>query len=150
MTKRYKMGFECGGLILFLIIMIPNFIWFAVPAPNDILRTESLTPVIDTIGSVMQVIFVASICLIQRIDVEKIRLSKLITATIVMVAVYVVGWILYYCGIVNPLVILLLTVPPCLAFLLYSLDRKNVIAIVPVVVFTICHVIYAFVNFIFI
>ncbi len=50
MLKEYKFGFNIYGLLLFLIIMIPNFIWFAVPAPNDVLRTESVTEVIDTIA----------------------------------------------------------------------------------------------------
>ncbi len=148
MTKRFKMEFDFWGLILFMIIMVPNFIWFAVPAPNDILRMESVTPIVDGIGGVAQAVFVAAICLVQRIDVEKLRFSKLIIATLAMVVIYGVGWILYYLGIVNPGVVLLLTVPPCMAFLLFSLDRKNVIATVPVVIFTICHVIYAFVNYI--
>ena len=36
-NKKYKIGFDIWGLIIFIVIMIPNFIWFAVPAPNDIL-----------------------------------------------------------------------------------------------------------------
>ena len=46
--KRYKLSFEICGLLLFLIVMIPNFIWFAIPAPNDILRTKSITETVDT------------------------------------------------------------------------------------------------------
>ncbi len=42
MLKNYKLSFEIWGLLLFLIVMIPNFIWFAIPAPNDILRAESI------------------------------------------------------------------------------------------------------------
>lgn len=33
--------------------MIPNFIWFAVPAPNDILRVNSITVIFDTIAFYM-------------------------------------------------------------------------------------------------
>lgn len=40
MIKKYKIGFDIWGLIIFIIIMIPNFIWYAVPVPNDILRGE--------------------------------------------------------------------------------------------------------------
>ena len=43
MVKKYKMGFDVWALVLFIAIMIPNIIWFAIPAPNDILRTESIT-----------------------------------------------------------------------------------------------------------
>ena len=45
--EKYRFGFEFWGLLLFLIIMIPNFIWFAVPVVNDVLRVESVTPVAD-------------------------------------------------------------------------------------------------------
>lgn len=149
MFKKFRIGFDFWGLLLFLVIMIPNFIWFAVPAPNDILRNESVTPLIDGIGSVAQVAFIVAICLIQRKDIEKIRFSKLIIVTFAMVAAYDVGWVLYYCGRVNPIVILLLTIPPCMAYIIYTLDRKNMIATIPTVIFTICHIIYGFVNFIF-
>lgn len=50
MLKRYKLSFEICGLLLFLIVMIPNFIWFAIPAPNDILRTKSITETVDTVA----------------------------------------------------------------------------------------------------
>ena len=149
MLKKYKFGFDLWGLLLFLLIMIPNFIWFGVPAPNDVLRSDSVTPVVDTIGSVCQVAFVAAICILKRKDVEKARFSKLTVSALVMVAAYYIGWILYYCGQTDPVVIVLLTIPPCLSFVLYEIDRKNRIALIPTVVFTICHIIYAFVNLIF-
>ena len=60
MIKKYKIGFEFWGVLLFLIIMIPNFIWFAVPAPNDILRADSITKAVDTVGSVCQVLMITA------------------------------------------------------------------------------------------
>ncbi len=148
MLKKYRFGFDIFGLILFLLVMIPNFIWFAVLAPNDVLRTESITPIIDVIGSVAQVVFIAAICILIRKDVDKIRLSKLIILSLAMVITYFVGWILYYSGIVNPIVIALLTIPPCMAFIIYTIDRKNIVATIPAIIFTVCHVIYGVVNYI--
>ena len=148
MLKKYRFGFDIFGLILFLLVMIPNFIWFAVPAPNDVLRTESITPIIDVIGSVSQVVFIAAICILIRKDVDKIRFSKLIILSLAMVITYFVGWILYYSGIVNPIVIALLTIPPCMAFIIYTIDRKNIVATIPAIIFTVCHVIYGVVNYI--
>lgn len=46
-----------------------------------------------------------------------------------------VSWILYYAGVSSSVVILLLTVPPCFAFILFALGRKNIIAVVPAVCF---------------
>lgn len=62
--KKYKFGFDVWGLLLFLIIMIPNFIWFAIPAPNDVLRAESTTKIVDTIGTIFQSIMIAALCVI--------------------------------------------------------------------------------------
>lgn len=148
MIKRYKFGFELGGLLLFLIIMVPNFIWFVVPAPNDILRADSVTPMIDIAGSVFQVLFVVLLCVLKRDDVDKLKCSRFLFITIMAVGLYFAGWAAYYLGITNPIIIILLTLPPCIAFIFYSLDRKNILALVPVIGFTCCHLIYGLVNFI--
>ena len=148
MLKKYKFSFDFWGLLLFLVIMIPNFIWFAVPAPNDILRQESITPIVDTIGSVCQIAFVVLLCIIKNKERDSIKISPLLISSIVFIGFYFLGWVLYFNGIVNPIVITCLTLPPCVAFILFALDRKNIIALVPIVCFTICHLIYGTANFI--
>ncbi len=148
MFKKYKFGFDFWGLLLFLVIMIPNFIWFAVPAPNDVLRAESVTPIVDGIGSICQVAFVAAICILKRKDISAVRFTKPVITALLLVALYYLGWILYYQGMVNPVVIILLTLPPCFSFIVYTIDRKNMIATIPTVIFTICHIIYGVTNFI--
>lgn len=145
--ENYKFGFDSWGLILFLVIMIPNFIWFAVPAPNDVLRTESVTKVVDAIGSVCQVAMVAALCAIVHKERKKLGITPLIRAIIGCCLVYYLCWILYYTGVTNVVVILGMTVVPCLAFLFFALDRKNGIALIPIGGFTVCHVIFGVVNF---
>lgn len=54
--RKIKCGFSIYGLILFLIIMCPNFVWFIYPAPNDILSNESITVIADIAASVCQVL----------------------------------------------------------------------------------------------
>ena len=125
-----------------------QFLWFAVPAPNDILRQESLTPIVDTIGSVCQIIFVAALCIVINKERDSIRISPLLISSAVCIGLYFLGWVLYYNGIVNPMVIIYLTLPPCVAFILFALDRKNFIALIPAACFTICHLIYGIANFI--
>lgn len=48
--KHYKFGFDIWAAVIFLAVMIPTIVWAFVPAPTDILRTESATPVVDAIG----------------------------------------------------------------------------------------------------
>ena len=146
--NKYRFGFDVWGLILFLLVMAPNFIWFAVPAPNDVLRAESVTPMVDAIGSVCQMLCIACLCVVINKERSKLRFSPLVIASIVCVMMYYIGWVLYYAGFTNAWIILLLTLPPCLAFVLFALDRKNHPAIVFAVCFTICHLIYGIVNFI--
>lgn len=145
--KSYKIAFDPWGLLVFLLIMLPNFVWFAVPAPNDVLRQESVTPVLDGIASVCQVLFAAALCGIVNRTREKLRLTPLIAASLCCGGLYAAGWIFYYAGFSGPPVILLLTLPPCLCFFFFALDRKNCIAAVPIAVFTVCHLIYSIANF---
>jgi hypothetical protein len=124
-SKTYKLGFDISGLILFLMVMAPTFIWLAVPAPNDVLRTESATPIVDAIGSVCQILFITCLCVVINKERSRLRLSPLVVASIVCVVMYYIGWVLYYRSITNAWVILTLTIPPCLAFILFAIDRKT-------------------------
>lgn len=148
MIKNYKFGFDICSLLLFLIIMLPNFIWFAIPAPNDILRADSITPTVDAIGSFCQIFFIIALCILQRKSTPKIQVNPLIITVIASVLLYFTGWIFYYVGVTKPFIILLLTIPPCSAFIFFAIDRKNAIALIPAIGFTICHITYAVINYI--
>lgn len=145
---KYKFGFDVSGLILFLLVMLPNFIWFAVPAPNDVLRSESATPIIDIIASVCQVLTVACLCFVINKERSKLRFSLLVIAAVICIVAYYIGWGLYYSGIASDGVILMLTIPPCLAFILFAADRKNLPAVLFATGFAVCHLIFAIMNFI--
>ena len=146
--KQYRFGFDPWGLLLFLLVMLPNFIWFAVPAPNDILRADSATPVVDAIGSVFQVLTVACLCFVINKERDKLRFTPLVVIAIICIAVYYIGWALYYGSIANSWIILLLTVPPCLAFIFFASDRKNLLAVLFATAFAVCHLVFAVVNFV--
>ena len=147
LLQQYRFGFDFWGLLLFLLVMLPNFIWFAVPAPNDVLRTESVTPVVDVMASICQVLTVACLCFLINEKRDKLRFSPLVIAAAVCVAVYYLGWVLYYSGIANSWIILLMTLPPCLAFILFAADRKNLPAVLFASVFAVGHAMFALVNF---
>ena len=148
MLKKYKLSFDIWGLPLFLIVMIPNFIWFAVPAPNDILRADSITGTIDTAASVCQVLMVVALCVFRNVESKRLCVTPFIIISAGCCILYFASWILYYVGIVDVFVILGLVIFPCLAFLFFAVDRKNRIAMIPISIFTICHLIYGVVNFV--
>ena len=148
MLRQYKFGFDWSSLILFAIVMLPTFFWMAVPSHNDILRADSTTPTIDIVASVSQVIMIFTLCVFINKNVGKIGFAPLIIGVIICCLLYYAGWILYYCGITNALVILLLTIPPCMTFVLFAIDRKNYLALIFALIFLVCHLIYGVVNFI--
>ena len=147
-NKKYKIGFDIWGLIIFIVIMIPNFIWFAVPAPNDILRGESITKTVDVIASICQVLMVMSLCIFINQDRKKISITRFIMATVICCLLYFLCWIFYYVGVTNAIIILGLTIFPCLTFLFFAIDRKNMLAVIPISIFMVCHLIYGMVNYI--
>lgn len=148
MIKKYRIGFDIWGLIIFIIIMVPNFIWFVVPAPNDIFRGESITETVDAIASICQVLMVMSLCIFINQNRKKISITRFIIATIICCLLYFLCWMFYYIGVTKAIVILGLVIFPCLTFLFFSIDRKNMIAVIPISIFMICHLIYGVVNYI--
>ncbi|MEG2328750.1 hypothetical protein [Anaerorhabdus sp.] len=146
--SNYQMGFDVWGLILFLIIMFPNFIWFAIPATNDVLRNKSITPVVDMVASVFQVIMVVALCIIINKNRYKPMKKVLFRGIVILLILYYIGWYLYYAGIINQVVILDLIIAPCLVFILFSISRKNVVALLSASIFMLCHILYGVINFI--
>lgn len=144
LSVKYRFGFDIWGFLLFLIIMVPNFIWFAVPAPNDIMR-ELPDTWIDTVSSVFQVFMAAALCIVINKEYGKIKLTSWIAASLLCCLLYFVCWVFYYIGTVNDYIIFGLTLVPCLAFLAYEIDRKNIIAVIPTGIFTVCHLLRLFI-----
>ena len=146
--RNYRPGFDPWGLGLFLLIMLPNFVWFALPAPNDILRAESVTPLIDTIAQVFQIIMAAALCAVINVTRYKPIKRKFRAGIASCVVLYFSGWAAYYAGIAHITVILDLCLSPFGAFLLLALARKNAPALISGAAFTACHLISTVINFI--
>lgn len=146
--KNYKFGFDIWGFVLFVVIMVPNIIWYMIPAPNDVLRSQSVTGVLDAVSSVLQVIFVIALCLVVNCKRKKLAITPLTIAVIGCCVIYFITWAFYYNAVAAPIVILSLCISPCVAFLLLALVRKNMVAVVPIAAFAVCHLIYGVVNFI--
>ena len=145
--KNYKLGFDPWGLALFLLIMLPNFIWFALPAPNDVLRSESVTPLADSAAQVFQIVMVIALCAVVNAACDKPIRHGYRAGTAACVVLYFAGWATYYAGIASTVVILDLCLAPCGAFLLFALARKNGGALASAAAFAVCHLAYAVVNF---
>lgn len=146
--KRYRLGFDIWGLVLFLLVMLPNCIWFALPAGNDVLKAASRTPGIDLVASVCQALTIGCLCCVVKKVRKPLRLSPLVIATMGCVVVYYAGWVMYYLGVRGNGVVLLLAMAPCAALILFATDRENVPAMLSGIGFAICHLFFCIANFI--
>ena len=82
---------------------------------------------------------VATLCLLVNRERERLRPTPLVVSAEVCCLLYFVSWAVYYAGIVNVPVILGLTLLPCGAFLLFAVDRRNMIAAGFASLFTLFH-----------
>ncbi len=146
--KNYRLGFDPWGLGLFLLIMLPNLLWFAFPAPDDILRAQSVTPLADAIAQAFQIALAAALCGVVNGTRSAPAKRRWAAGVLLCAALYFAGWAAYYAGIAGPGVILTLCLAPCGAFLVFALARKNAPALLAAGGFAICHLIFAVVNFI--
>ena len=90
----------------------------------------------------------AALCLLVNRERGPLRLTPLIFAAGGCVLLYYAGWAWYYMAFTGPPVIVLLTLPPCLAFAFFTIDRRNFVAVLAVSAFTLCHLTSAAVHFI--
>lgn len=146
--KNYRLGIDPWAILLFLAVMLPNWIWFAYPAPNDILRSDSITPVLDSIASVCQALFLALLAFVQNQTAPKIRLSSALVLSLAWYILYLIAWGLYFCGILHSVLMILLCIAPCFAFGSYAMDRKNLPAGIPLLLFTALHFASTLINFV--
>ena len=137
-----KISFNIYGLLLFLMIMIPNIIWFIVPAKDDVLRVESVTPWMDHVASIFQTIMILCLCFISKKQEKKYGLLS-----VICVMLYFISWILYYCSVVHISVILAMCVFPCLAFIFYEIKTRNWLALIPTLIFSALHLAHGILNF---
>jgi hypothetical protein len=136
------------GACTFFYSYVPYFFWLAAPAPNDILRVTSSTPIADNLAQIFQIILL--VALVFCINTTSLKPMPLIgkVLTLACCVVYYIGWFLYYLSVMNTGVVLILTLVPCIAFILFAAKRKNFPAIFSASCFMLCHLFYAFVNFI--
>lgn len=146
--KHYRLGFDLWGLGLFLLIMIPNFVWFTLPAPNDILRAESATPLLDAVAQILQAAMAVTLCAVINTARDTPMRGGYRAGTAACVVLYFAGWAVYYTGFTSAAVGLTLCLAPCGAFLFYSAARGNAPALLAAGGFAVCHLISTVVNFI--
>ncbi len=142
--KKYRFRFDPWACALFALIMLPNVIWFANPSGTlAVLQARDILPAADVTASITRVLMIAFLCFLKNTDALPIRPRALICACALCVLAYYAMWRLYSWN-AGPCFNSVseewgLCLFPCAAFILFSLDRKNLPALAFALVFTVCH-----------
>lgn len=144
--KKYRFCFDCWAFALFALIMLPNIDWFVrsgAGASLDVLQAQDILPAVDVTASITRVFMIACLCFLKNTDALPIRPRSLICACALCVLAYYVMWQLYSWKS-DPCFNSVseewgLCIFPCAAFILFSLDRKNLPALAFALIFTVCH-----------
>ncbi len=148
MLKKYKFGIDVWAIWLFAVIMLPNIIWALSDLPNDVLKRETLTPVLDNIMTISQVLMILALCFIKNSETQNRPIkSSLPAISAAFCMLYYSAWIFYFCGSSDGIILTALCSVPCVALILYCLFRKNAPALLLTALFSVFHIMRTVINF---
>lgn len=143
--RGYAPGLDLWGLLLFCVIMLPNIVGWCVPALRKGFAENSA---LDIAALVFQIIAAAALIFIVQSERRELNFkSSLVGLTGVALLCYYLAWIFFYCGYWNAAVYLFLAVFPCVALVLFEVERRNWFALVPTAVFAVLHIVSACIHY---
>lgn len=129
--RNYRPGFEICGFILAVAILLPNLIWYYIPAPVDPLRdTVSYTSPIGIATTVLRLLAALTATFTVNLDS---RAPHFGAASIIILAfggMYYVGWLLYYMGVASYVAVVFVTIPAFIMLTTLAIDRSNIFSLV--------------------
>ena len=144
----WRFGFDIGGAVLFALLMLPNILWFFVPAQNDILRQPTKTEGLDTAVMVLRGLAVGFLIFLRHtMKPAKLRWQIFGILALALCAMYWGAWGLYYLGVVRPWILYSMCWMPGCSIIFYGFGRKNYPAQLFALAFLICHCISVAINF---
>lgn len=147
-VRSYRFKVDVGAVVLCAFALLPTLLWWIQPVSVRELGNVSCTPVVDDIGMAFQSVMMAALCLLDNRQAQY-RLDCMVRSGVVgMLLLYYTAWVFVYIGVFDALIVLLLSFPPCMAFVLYAWGRRNGLALLSSVAFLCCHVFSCIVNFI--
>ena len=143
---NYYFGFSWYGFIVFLLPMLPNILYFLIPASTESGKNENSHLVLDILEHGSQAIFIFLLIFV----ISRQTTEILCPYTIIMVIslfIYFVLWIFCFTGKANLIILLGMAVLPVVYFILAEMWLHNYLAILPTAFFGIAHVIITYIDF---
>lgn len=141
-----KLRFSILGLLIFMLPMLINFVYFVLPPMNETTQTNNVNKYIELVEQVTRILYAIAICILvsdKKINVK----SPLLYIGLVFLILYYIVWIRYFVGgrdvtllsksflgIPMPLAIF-----PVLYYLCEAAVLHNYIAVILMIIFGIAH-----------
>jgi len=145
---HYNIGFSWKGLVVFLLPMLPNILFFILPDPNGQRLVTNNHFLLDIIEHGSQAIFFALLIF----GVSKKDSPLLCGYTIFMLILllsYYGFWIAYFTIGINFIMLMSMAVFPVIYFILAEIWLHNLLALAPLTIFGIVHIIITYTDYYF-
>lgn len=141
-----NMGFSLKGLIVFLLPMLPNIFFFILPKRNDSVAVANNHLLLDIIEHGSQAIFFALLIFCVSTKESPILCGYTIFMTIFLLSYYGF-WLGYFTKGANFIMLMSMAVFPVIYFILSEIWLHNLLAIVPLTIFGIVHIIITYMDY---
>lgn len=139
-------GFSWEGLVVFILVMVPNLFYFWLPKSSGAGRAASHHWLLDVIEHASQAVFVLLLVFFRRSQVSHV-LSPYTLGMAVFLFVYYLLWILYFRGFRNLTVLLGMAASPVVYFILAEIWLYKGPAIVPTAIFGVTHIVITYIDY---
>lgn len=148
-----KFKFSVIGLIIFLLPMLINIVYFKVAPKKESTVTSNGTSIIEVIEQGSRILFAISICFFVSYKELNFK-NPFLYLSILFLALYYMVWIRYFIGGMNDSLLgknfLFVPIPlaifPVLYFIFASLWMNNYIAVGIMIIFGVSHFIISYQN----
>jgi len=147
LTKTQYFGFFSLGLALLLLQELPYIVMPFIPlASNPLMEMQDKSLVLNVIEKVLGISSIASMMFIVHKDANCLSLNtpkekRFFCGVMLAIASYFIGWVLYFNGIQNLVVILcLLVAMPPIYYTFIGFWRKNYVLVVLGTLFLFAHI----------
>ena len=140
-----NIGFSWKGFVVFLLPILPNILFFILVDPNGSTAVTNNHFLLDIIEHGSQAIFFALlICSVSK-KVSPLLCGYTIGMVILLLSYYGL-WIAYFTIGTNLIMLMLMAVLPVMYFMLAEIWLHNLLAIIPLAIFAIFHIIITFID----
>ncbi|MFT8323600.1 MAG: hypothetical protein ABF649_22360 [Bacillus sp. (in: firmicutes)] len=137
---NYYFGFSWMGLIIFLLPMLPNLIYFFIPPSDESGNKANSHSFLDFLEHGSQGIFIFLLIFNKSTQVSEI-ISTYTIAIVILLIFYYMLWIFYFTGNKNLVVLLGMAIIPVVYFVLAEIWLHQYMAIIPTLFFGSIHLI---------